>query len=116
MSNTTDGRSQVLEHTFEKTGATFNTDHVNFWSNLSRLNNLLIIVNISMFFLTGLVARGYFYTFYSLICLGVVAVGVLVPTTLIRRLWYYWIFLAIELFGVYFLVASVIYWIENGSA
>ena len=80
-----------------------------FWGNLSRLNHLPVIVNISMFFLSGLVAKGYFYTFYSLVCLGVVAVGVLVPTTLIRRLWYCWIFLAIELSGLYFLVASVVY-------
>lgn len=40
----------------------FKADHVNFWSHLSRFNNLLVIMNISMFFLTGLVARGYYYT------------------------------------------------------
>lgn len=105
----------MLKQTFEKTSDQFDVDHVHFWSNLSRLNNLLAIVNISMFFLTGLVAKGYFYTFYSLVCLAVVDVGVIVPTTRVCRLCYYWIFLAIELFGLYFLVASIIYWIENGS-
>jgi hypothetical protein len=88
---------------------------VNYWSNLSRINNLLVIMNISMFFLTGLVAKGYFYTCYSVVCLGVVGMGVLIPTTLIRRLWYYWTFLVVELSGVYFLVASVIYWVKHGS-
>lgn len=92
----------------------FDADHVNFWSNLSRLNNLMVIMNISMFFLTGLVAKGYFYTCYSLLCSGVVGVGILVPTTLIRRLWYYWTFLIVEFLGLYFLVASVIYWVEHG--
>jgi hypothetical protein len=43
----------------------FDADHVIFWSNLSRLNNLMAFVNISMFFLTGLVAKGYFHIFYS---------------------------------------------------
>ena len=58
----------------------FSAHQVLYWSNLTRLNNLLVIVNISMFFLTGLVARGYFYTCYSLICLGIVGVAAIVPT------------------------------------
>ena len=37
----------------------------------------MVIMNISMFFLTGLVIKGYFYTFFSLICLGVVGVSIL---------------------------------------
>lgn len=85
-----------------------------YWSNLSRLNNLLVIVNISMFFLTGLVAKGYFYTFYSLICLGFVGVVAIVPTQLAGRLWYYWTFMLFEVLGLYFLVASVLYWVKNG--
>lgn len=93
----------------------FHRDHVLFWSNLNRLNNLLMIVNICMFFLTGLVAQGYFYTCYSLVCLGIVGIGAIVPTRLVQRLWYYWIFLMVELLGLYFLVASVLYWVENGS-
>jgi len=72
-------------------------------------------MNISMFFLTGLVTRGYYYTFYSLICLAVVGLGVLVPTRLIRRLWYYWIFLGVELSGLYYLAASMIYWVKNSA-
>lgn len=50
--------SQMVKNRFSysKLSAAFDADHVNFWSNLSRLNNLMVIMNISMFFLTGLVA------------------------------------------------------------
>ena len=95
-------------------GSGFETAHTHYWSNLSRLNNLLVIVNISMFFLTGLVAHGYYYTSYSLLCLAVVGVGGIIPTWLVRRLWYYWLFLVAELVGLYFLVSSVVYWMGNG--
>ena len=104
----------MIRDRYTRLDRAFDADHANYWSNLSRLNNLLVIMNISMFFLTGLVAKGYFYTCYSLICLGIVGVGVLVPTNLIRRLWYYWAFFLIELLGLYYLVASVHYWIEHG--
>jgi len=93
----------------------FMGNHALYWSNLSRLNNLLVIVNISMLFLTDLVARGYYYTFYSLALLGTVGVGAIVPTRLIQRLWYYWIFLLAELAGIYYLAASILYWVANGS-
>ena len=105
----------MLKNRYEKLQNVFDIDHVHFWSNLNRLNNLLVIMNISMFFLPGLVAKGYFYTCYSMICLGIVGVGAIVPTMRIGRLWYYWIFLTIELSGLYYLVASVTYWVENGS-
>jgi hypothetical protein len=105
----------MLKHRYEIWENSFDGNHVNFWSHLSRFNNLLVLMNISMFFLTGLVTRGYYYTFYSLICLGVVGMGVLVPTRLIRRLWYYWLFLGVELSGLYYLVASMIYWVKNSS-
>jgi hypothetical protein len=58
----------------------FVSDHAVLWANLTRLNNLLVIMNISLFFLTGLVAQGYFYTFISLACLGAVSVAAIVPT------------------------------------
>lgn len=106
----------MLNQYCEEAKNMFDIEHATYWSNLSRLNNLLVIVNISMFFLTGLVAKGYFYTCYSLICLGIVGLSAIVPTSLARRIGYYWIFLAIEVLGLYFLVASVLYWIENGSS
>ena len=105
----------MLKNRISKLRDAFDADHVLFWSSLSRQNNLVVIMNISMFFLTGLVAKGYYYTFYSLVCGGAVAVGNLVPTTFVRRLWYFWIFLAIEFLGIYFLVVSVVYWVNHTS-
>lgn len=93
----------------------FRAEHVLFWSNLSRLNGLLIILNISLFFLTGLVAKGYYYTCYSLLGLGLVGVGMLVPTKLVRNVVYYWLFIVVELTAIYFLVTSIIFWIRQSS-
>ena len=69
-----------------------------------------------MFFLSGLVAQGYYYTFYSLICLGVVGIGVLIPTTVTRCLWYYWFFFGVDMLALYYLVVSVIYWVGTLSS
>lgn len=95
--------------------ARFGMDYINYWSHLSRFNNLLVIMNISMFFLTGLVAKGYYFTFYSLIFSCIVGIGVLVPTIMIRRLWYYGIFLVLEMVSLYFLIASLVYWVNNST-
>ena len=86
-----------------------------FWSNLSRLNNLLIILNITMFFLSGLIAQGYFYTFYSIGCFAFVAILTILPVPFIGRLWFYLLNLLIEFAGIYFLVASIIYWVQAGG-
>lgn len=66
----------------------FNDCKVILWANIARLNNLLIILNISMFFLTGLVAKGYFYTFFSIGCFAVVAILTLLPIPYLGRLWF----------------------------
>ena len=82
------------------------------WTNLSRLNGLMIIANLSLFFLTRLVVeKGYYYTFYSLFCLGLVALFLLLPLGLFRRLWFYLCCLVLEGIGIYFLVASGWYWV-----
>ena len=85
------------------------------WGNLSRLNNLLVVMNISMFFLSGLVERGYYFTFFSLGCLAIVAVATLIPTPLIERLGFYLALLVVEGIGLYFLVASVVYWLQHSD-
>lgn len=86
-----------------------------FWANFSRLNNLLIIFNISMFFLSGLVSKGYFYTFYSIGCFSLVAVLTILHFRFIGQLCFYLLNLSIEMVGIYFLVASVVYWVQNGA-
>jgi len=84
-----------------------------YWANLSRINNLMIILNISMFFLSGLVSRGYYYTFYSIGCCFLVAILAVIPLPVIRRLWFYLMNLLIEFVGIYFLAASIIYWVRH---
>ena len=103
-------------HLYHQFDARFNQCADSHWSHLSRLTNLLIILNISMFFLTDLVTKyGYYYTYYSLFFLGVVAIGPLMPIGLLNRLWYYLIFLVSEAMGIYFLVVSGWYWVSTNS-
>jgi hypothetical protein len=86
-----------------------------YWANLSRINNLMIVLNISMFFLSGLVSKGYYYTFYSIGCCFIVAILTIIPSWYIRRLWFYLVNLMIEFVGIYFLTASIIYWVRTGT-
>jgi hypothetical protein len=87
-----------------------------YWSHLSRLTNLLIVLNISLFFLTNLVTKqGYYYTFYSLLCLAIASLGPLLPIGLLDRLWYYLVFMTSEMVGIYFLVTSIWYWVATNS-
>lgn len=84
-----------------------------YWMNLSRFTTLLIILNISLFFLTELVTRqGYFYTYFSLAALLVVAFGLLVPVGLAHKLWYDAFYLFWGGVALYFLVSSVCYWVR----
>jgi hypothetical protein len=100
---------------YERLNASFGNYMPIFWANFSRLNNLLIIINISMFFLSGLVSKGYFYTFYSIGCFSLVAILTILPFPFIGKLWFYCLNLLIELAGIYFLVASIVYWVRNGA-
>jgi len=86
-----------------------------YWANLSRFNNLMIILNISMFFLSGLVSRGYYSTFYSIGFCFLVAILAIIPLSFINRLWFYLVNLLMEFIGIYFLTSSIIYWVRNGA-
>ncbi|MBL0713289.1 MAG: hypothetical protein JJV98_06270 [Desulfosarcina sp.] len=91
--------------------------HMNlYWMNLSRFTTLLIILNISLFFLTELVTRhGYFYTYFSLAALLAIEFGLLAPVGLVHKLWYYGIYLFLEGVALYFLISSVWFWVSvNG--
>ena len=103
----------ILYHRLERRFIPFAENH---WAHLSRITNLLIILNISLFFITDLVIKfGYYYTFYSLLFLSITATGPLLPIGLLNRLWYYLIFLLSECVGIYFLVVSVLYWIKSSG-
>ena len=100
---------------YAKLEACYNTYIAIFWSNLSRLNGLFIILNISMFFLSGLVSRGYYFTFYSIGCFFIVALLSIIPLSLMGRFWFYMFNLLLELIGGYFFLASMVYWIRAGA-
>ncbi len=106
---------QQLQAHYNRMQLFFSQEYTTLWGNLSRFNNLMIIVNISMFFLTGLVANGYYYTCYSLMLLSLVGTGGLIPTRLLRHLWYYGVFFLLECIALYFLAVSIIFWINQGG-
>lgn len=84
-----------------------------YWMNLSRFTTLLIILNISLFFVTELVTReGYYYTYFSLLALFTVEFALLVPVGLVDKLWYYGICLVAEIIALYFLFSSVWFWVS----
>jgi len=87
------------------------------WGHLSRMTNLLIVLNVSLFFLTNLVTQqGYYYTFYSIFFLSLAGLGAVLPFGLLNRLWYYSVFLFCDLIGAYFIVVSVWYWVNASNA
>ncbi len=107
----------MFKSIIDKANEGFVRDSMNLWASLSRLNNLLIILNISLFFLTELVTKeNYYFTLYSLLFLGLVSLGLLLPLGLLNRFWYYLILLSFEFFGIYFFVTSAWYWVVTNKA
>lgn len=85
-----------------------------YWANLARTTGLLVILNVSLFFVTGLVThQGYWYTYVSLATLGAIYFLMLVPLGLTERLSTYVVCLVLRAIAVYFLVASVVYWVRH---
>jgi hypothetical protein len=103
-------RSLVKYHTYDEK---FRLHKEALWGCLSRQNNVLIVANISLFFVSGLIAKGYFYTFISLGLLGFSGVLMIFPVLSYSRLWYYLVAILFHLAGMYFLVSSVFYWINT---
>jgi hypothetical protein len=98
---------QHLQHDFK-------SNYVIYWNNLSRLTNMLIISNFSLFFLTELVTRDrYYYTHLSLGFLLIVHIALILPLGLLNRLWFYCLFLLLEFISIYFFVVSIWYWVAT---
>lgn len=90
----------------------FKENHVIYWNNLSRLTNMLIISNFSLFFLTELVTRDrYYFTHLSLGFLFIVHIFLILPVGLLNRLWFYGLCLLLEFISIYFFVVSIWYWV-----
>ena len=90
----------------------FKSNYVIYWNNLSRLTNMLIISNFSLFFLTELVTRDrYYYTHLSLGFLLIVHIALILPLGLLGRIWFYSLCLLLEFVSIYFFVVSIWYWV-----
>lgn len=85
-----------------------------YWENLNHFNSLLIVLNLSLFFVTKLVIeQGYYYTYCSLSLLGVVQIFLLLPLGLLDRFWYYFIYIVFEFIALYFIIVSVWFWVKT---
>jgi hypothetical protein len=85
--------------------------------NLSRFTGLLIMLNVTLFFVNGAVIdEGYYYTFYSLGVLAAVEASLIIPHGLFDRLWFYALTLLVEAIGLYFLTSSVWHWVATHRA
>ena len=82
--------------------------------NLSRFTGLLIMLNVTLFFVGGAVIHeGYYYTFYSLGLLAAVEALLIIPHGLFDRLWFYALTLLIAAVALYFFTSSVWYWVST---
>lgn len=82
--------------------------------NLSRFTGLLIMLNVTLFFVGGAVIHeGYYYTFYSLGLLAAVEALLIIPHGLFDRLWFYALTLLVEAIAIYFFTSSVWYWVST---
>lgn len=86
-------------------------------THLSRTINLLVVLNISLFFLTGAVGSGgYWFPIVSLCVLALAAFLTLLPLGLQNWLPFYLFVLMLCLASGWFLGASIHYWFKQGGA
>lgn len=95
----------------------FQDQNVILWPHLSRTINLLMILNISLFFLTGAVTRqGYYFPLISLCLLALANMLILLPLGFQARLRFYLVVMSLCLVAAWFLGASILYWLKHGGA
>ena len=93
----------------------FQEDHAIYWGHLSRTAGLLVMLNISLFFLNGaLSCGGNYWPVKSLGFLAVAEGAMLWPHNVARRFGYYLALLALWLVAAGFFLASVVYWLRTG--
>lgn len=102
------------EKVHSRCAACFRDQHGVLWPALSRTINLLAMLNVSLFFLTGAITReGYRYPLYSLALLGVAALLTLMPLGLHHRLWFYLCALLLCGASAWLFGASILYWLTH---
>jgi hypothetical protein len=94
----------------------FQEQSVYLWPHLSRAVNLMVMLNISLFFLTGAVTnRGYYYPVISLCLLAAAALLILLPLGFQDRLPFYLMVLGFCLLSGWFLGSSIYHWLKHGG-
>jgi hypothetical protein len=94
----------------------FREQHAILWPALSRTVNLIAILNVSLFFLTGAVRTGgYWFPCVSLALLGLASLLLLLPLGFHNRLGFYLLNVAICATAGWLLGASIIYWLNHAS-
>jgi len=94
----------------------FREQHAILWPALSRTLNLLAILNVSLFFLTGAVrSDGYWFPLVSLALLALAALLILLPLGFHNRLGFYLLNLGLCVAAGWFLGASILYWLTHAA-
>ncbi|MDP3851708.1 MAG: hypothetical protein Q8Q59_14480 [Luteolibacter sp.] len=94
----------------------FREQHIVLWPALSRSVNLLAILNVSLFFLTGAVRTGgYWFPLVSLALLALASLLILLPLGFHDRLGYYLLNVALCVAAGWLLGASIVYWLNRAS-
>ncbi len=92
----------------------FHEQYAVLWPNLSRVLSLLVVLNISLFFLNGAVTRGgYYYPVISLAVLAAAELLTLLPLGWQARLGFYLLVLGLCFVAAWFLGSSIVYWMHT---
>lgn len=94
----------------------FLEQHAILWAGVCRTINLLAVLNISMFFLSGEVKKhGYYYPIISLALLAIASLLALLPLGFHNWLGYYMLVLILCIIAGALLGLSILYWLHTGE-
>lgn len=94
----------------------FHEQNIFLWPHLSRAIGLMVVLNTSLFFLTGAVTHGgYYYPIIALVLLAIAKLLILLPLGFQARLPFYMIVLALWIAAAWLLGASLIHWLRQAA-
>ncbi len=100
----------------EKLSKHYKENYQLYLDHMQQFNHLLILLNISFFFVTELVIKeNYYFTYFSLAALGLIQLLVLLPFRWIKNYKFYLFLLFLMMVAGYFFIASVVYWVKIGG-
>jgi hypothetical protein len=94
----------------------FHEQNVFLWPHLSRAIGLMVVLNTSLFFLTGAVTHGgYYYPVIALVLLAIAKFLILLPLGFQARLPFYMIVLGLWIAAGWLLGASIFHWLRQAA-